>query len=387
MVADRDLVDRVVKFAFLIRLTSLLLVVATPSDVVRSGFGLAAIAFITVTSGAGLYGTSAFTKRVASHPILLVVDVLVASAILAVVGTQSPLVIYTLSTAVLIGILLTPRIAGLVMAILIASYVLVAIIETADGRTDGNSATSALLLPITYATVAALGSIMRSLHEAAMVEQSKARRYSEDAARERERARLARDMHDSVAKSLHGIGLAAAALPRWADNGSDEVASKAIELQAAAETASQEARDILVELRADTNDRTLAQQLRHLTEDLRSGGLDAELAVSGIGDCDHAIKSELVSIAGEAVENVRRHSRATHVSVRCNGSADAIELQIADDGVGFEPEHTPHGHFGLVGMRERAESIGGSLNLSTRSGAGTTITVHAPRAVITEGFS
>jgi signal transduction histidine kinase len=385
--ADRTLVDQVVKFAFLIRLASLFLVVAMPSDVVRSGFGLAAILFITLTSATGLYLTSAFTTRVAAHPIILVIDVLVASAILAAVGTQSPLVIYTLSTAVLIGILLTPRIAVLVMSILISSYVLVAIIENADGNVDGRGATSALLLPITYATVAALGSIMRSLHDAAMVEQAKARRYSADAARERERARLARDMHDSVAKSLHGIGLAAAALPRWADHGTDEVASKAIELQAAAETASQEARDILIELRADTNDRTLAEQLRHLTEDLRSGGVDAELAVDGIGDCDHLIKSELISIADEAVENVRRHSRASRVSVRCTGSADAIELQITDDGVGFEPEHTPRGHFGLVGMRERADSIGATLNLTTRSGAGTTITVHAPRAVLTEGRS
>lgn len=387
MDADRTLVDRVVKFAFLIRLASLLLVVAMPSDVVRSGVGFTAILFITLTSAAGLYRTSAFTKRIAAHPILLVIDVLAASAILAVVGTQSPLVIYTLSTAVLIGILLTPRIAALVMAILVSSFVLVAILETADGNVHSSGATSALLLPITYATVAALGSIMRSLHDAAMVEQAKARRYSEDAARDRERARLARDMHDSVAKSLHGIGLAAAALPRWAEHGSDEIASKAMELQVAAESASREARDILVELRCDTDDRTLAQQLRHLTEDLRTGGLEAELAVAGIGDCDHLIRSELLSIAGEAVENVRRHSRATHVSVRCTGSPDTIELQIIDNGVGFEPEHTPHGHFGLVGMRERAESIGGTLALATRSGAGTTITVHAPRAVTTGGAS
>lgn len=387
MVADRGLIDRIVKFAFLIRLASLLLVVAMPSDVVRSGVGLAAILFITLTSAAGLYRTSAFTSRVAAHPILLVIDVLVASTILAVVGTQSPLVIYTLSTAVLIGILLKPRMATLVMAILIASYLLVAILERADGKNDVGGVTSALLLPITYATVAALGSIMRSLHEAAMVEQSNARRYSEDAARERERARLARDMHDSVAKSLHGIGLAAAALPRWADKGSDDITSKAAELQVAAETASQEARNILVDLRADTNDRTLAQQLRRLIEGLRSGGLDAELAVAGIGDCDHLIKSELISIADEAVENVRRHSRATHVSVRCTGSADTIELQIVDDGVGFEPQHTPRGHFGLVGMRERAESIGGTLDLLTGSGAGTTITVRTPRTVVTEGSS
>lgn len=387
MDADRTLVDRVVKFAFLIRLASLLLIVAMPSDVVRSGLGLAAILFITLTSAAGLYCTSLFTGRVAAHPILLVIDVLVASAILAAVGTQSPLVIYTLSTAMLIGILLTPRIAVLVMAILIASYVLVAILENTDGKTDGSGATSALLLPVTYATVAALGSIMRSLHEAAMIEQARARRYSEDAARERERARLARDMHDSVAKSLHGIGLAAAALPRWADNGADEVASRAVELQAAAETAAQEARDILIELRSDTDDRTLAQQLRHLTEDLRAGGLATELAVEGVGDCDHQIKSELISIADEAVENVRRHSQAAHVSVRCTGSVDAIRLEISDDVIGFEPARTPRGHFGLVGMRERAESIGGTLDLVTRSGAGTTITVQAPRTIVPEGAS
>jgi signal transduction histidine kinase len=384
---DRSLVERVVKFAFLIRLASLLLVVVLPSDIARSGFGLVAIMFITITSGAGLYGTSVFTRRVAAHPILMVIDVLVAAAILAAVGTQSPLVIYTLSTAVLIGILLTPPVAALVMSVLISSYVLVAIIENADGTVDHRGVTSVLLLPITYATVAALGSIMRALHEAAMIEQSKARRYSEDAARDRERARLARDMHDSVAKSLHGIGLAAAALPRWADNGPEAVAHKAVELQAAAETASQEARDILIALRADTDDRTLAEQLRQVTEDLRTHGLEAGFTLAGIGDCDHQIKSELMSIAGEALENVRRHSRATHVAVRCTGTADSIELQIADDGVGFEPAHTPRGHFGLVGMRERVESIGGTLELSTRSGAGTTITVHSPRTVVTEGSS
>jgi signal transduction histidine kinase len=375
--ADRGLVDQVVRLAFFLRLASLLLVLLAPSDDVRSAVGIAAVAFITMTSAAGLYATSAFTSRVASHPILLVVDVLVAAIITWVVGTQSPLVVYSLSTAVLIGILLTPRIATLVMAILISSYVLVAIVESGDGADGG--AMSVLLLPISYATVGALGSVTRSLHEAAMVEQGRARRFSEDAARDRERARIARDMHDSVAKSLHGIGLAAAALPRWAEQGPAEITTKALELQFAAETAAQEARNILVELRAETDDRTLAQQLRALTDDLGSGGVRAALTIEGIGDCDHRIKSELVSIAAEAIENVRRHSQASQVDVRCLGTTDTIDLRITDDGVGFDPTSTPAGHFGLVGMRERAETIGATLDLTARPGGGTTITVHSPR--------
>ena len=152
---------------------------------------------------------------------------------------------------------------------------------------------------------------------------------SEDAARERERARLAREMHDSVAKSLHGIGLAAASLPAWAEKDDGSLSSKARELQLAAEAASQDARAILVDLRAETDDRTLAQQLRTLTDDLAAGGLQAELGVEGIGDCDHSVKRELVAIAAEAVENVRRHSRAGRIEVTCIGTADTITWAYA----------------------------------------------------------
>ena len=375
-VADRVLVDQVVRFAFVIRLASLLLVLLVPTEESVRVVSLTAVVFITVTSGLGLLATALFTRNVITHPILLVLDVLVATLVAALLGSQSPIMLYSLSTAVLIGILLRPTLAAIVLAILVFSYVLVTISQDAN-----LSPMSSLMIPITYATVGALGSLTRTLHESAMRDQAVARRLSEDAARERERARLAREMHDSVAKSLHGIGLAAASLPAWADKDDGSLSSKARELQLAAEAASQDARAILVDLRAETDDRTLAQQLRTLTDDLAAGGLQAELGVEGIGDCDHSVKRELVAIAAEAVENVRRHSRAGRIEVTCIGTADTITLGIRDDGVGFDVEHTPQGRFGVVGIRERAQAIGAELELSSGPGNGTSVLVTAPRSI------
>lgn len=371
---DRGLVNEVVRFAFVIRLTSLLLVILMPGESIRTVVGALSLLFILATSSAGLYITSTTTAKVEAHPILLVIDVLVASFIAASFGAQSPILLYSLSTAVLIGMLLKPNVAGLVLAILVSSYLLVSIVQD-----DNIGTTASLMIPITYVTVGALGSLTRSLHESAMIEQGKARRLSEDAARERERARFAREMHDSVAKSLHGIGLAAAALPAWAQNNPDLVVAKARELQDAAESASQDARSILVDLRSDTDDRTLANQLRAMTDDLANGGVDAELTIEGIGDCDHEIKRELVQIAGESIENIRRHSGARMARIGLVGETDSITLRIQDDGAGFDPDDTPHGHYGLVGMRERAALIGGTFELTSISGEGTTIVVRSPR--------
>ena len=79
--------------------------------------------FITVTSGLGLLATALFTRNVITHPILLVLDVLVATLVAALLGSQSPIMLYSLSTAVLIGILLRPTLAAIVLAILVFSYV------------------------------------------------------------------------------------------------------------------------------------------------------------------------------------------------------------------------------------------------------------------------
>jgi len=372
---EQSLVARVVQFAFLIRLASLLLVVVSP-EAVGSTVGLCAIGFITVSSTVGLYATDRLTGSVMSHPILIVLDVLVATVLALLLGAQSPLLVYSLSTSVLIGILLPTRVAILVLIIQVSAVVLISIEQD-----EALTVAEILLLPIAAATLGAMGSLTRFLLRSAEQAMVKARTAAADAAIERERSRLARDMHDSVAKALHGIALSAAALPTWAAKGPEVLAAKATELQTAAESAAQDARTILVDLRTDTDDRTLAQQLRTLADGLTQGGVTTILTVGGVGDCDHAIKREIVSIAAEAVENIHRHSGASNVAITCSGTPEEIVVAIRDDGRGFTPGSTPRDHYGLVGMRERAELVGGNLTLTTAPGRGTTVTVRTPRTV------
>ncbi|AXT86020.1 hypothetical protein C6I20_13050 [Aeromicrobium sp. A1-2] len=367
---DQTLVTQVVRYAFVIRLASLVFVVLDPSGVATSLVGYVAVLFITATSALGLYVTGPLTRVVNAHPTLLILDVLVTSLIAATIGTQSPIVLCSMSTAVLIGILLPRHYVALVLTILVGAYVLTTVSQVTEP-----SFMTVVLTPVSYVAICVLGSLTRTLHAAAMADQASARRSSEDAARERERARLAREMHDSVAKSLHGIGLAAAALPMWARNQPDQLPQRARELQDAAESASIDARAILIGLRADPSELSLAQRLRALTEDLTMGGVRTNLSVSDTATVDADVARELTAIVAEAVENVRRHSEATLVEVCVGDETDALVVSIKDNGVGFDPQEVPRDHFGLVGIRERAESVGATAAITSAPDTGTHIVV------------
>lgn len=372
---DQALVSHVVRYAFIIRLTSLVFVVLDPAAVSTSLVGYLAVMFITATSALGLYATDRLTRSVAAHPFLIVIDVLVASVIGVTIGTQSPLVLYSMSTAVLIGILLPRRYLVLVLTILVGLYVL-----TTVAQVDEPTMMTLVLAPVSYVTICVLASLTRTIHSAAMIDQSRARRSSEVAAAERERSRLAREMHDSVAKSLHGIGLAAAALPMWAESRPEELGDRARELQEAAESASRDARAILLDLRADPEGTPLSQQVRALAEDLSMGGVRTTLSLSEAA-VDPEVKRELVAIIAESLENIRRHSRATQVEIAVTDRTGGLQVRISDNGVGFDPGVTPHGHFGLVGIRERAEAIGACCDITSAPGSGTRISLDLPHTL------
>jgi signal transduction histidine kinase len=76
-----------------------------------------------------------------------------------------------------------------------------------------------------------------------------------------------------------------------------------------------------------------------------------------------------------------RHAQATRVDVLVEHRGDRVMVMVEDDGVGFDPDRVPgEGHFGLLGMRERAEALGGTLTVESAPGAGTTIVVEVPSA-------
>jgi two-component system, NarL family, nitrate/nitrite sensor histidine kinase NarX len=128
----------------------------------------------------------------------------------------------------------------------------------------------------------------------------------------------------------------------------------------------------------------LAVGLTSIVEDMRPHtSISISLEVPGsISDPDPEIASHLLAIAGEALSNVVRHSRATSVRILVDGPADApgwLQLVVEDDGQGFDPTVAArHGHQGLSNMRERAAAIGGSLSWEPREGGGTRVVVRCP---------
>ena len=89
-----------------------------------------------------------------------------------------------------------------------------------------------------------------------------------------------------------------------------------------------------------------------------------------------AVETALYRVVQEAMTNVVRHARATRVDVLVERRGDRIRVMVEDDGVGFEPDQVQDGdHIGLLGLRERAEALGGTLTIESAPGAGTTVVV------------
>lgn len=196
-----------------------------------------------------------------------------------------------------------------------------------------------------------------------------------------ERDRLAREMHDSVSKTLHGLALAADALSRTAADPADPEATRrqARAVAEAARQAAAESRALLTDLRRDldTPGVSLAAELRALT--------DAEprvaLRTTGVLPLlPSAVAAHLVAVASEALENARRHASASSVLVDATVRASALSLTIEDDGCGLPAGGvdvralSDTGHFGLLGMAERAAAIGARLHIGPRpTGPGTRV--------------
>ena len=199
------------------------------------------------------------------------------------------------------------------------------------------------------------------------------------AAQEVERRRLARELHDETGQALTSILLGLRALEDSID-GSERAHAAVASLRELAVGTLQDVRRLAVELRPKAlDDFGLAPALERLTETFREQtGLEVDF-VDGLGSEQLSEESAtaLYRIVQEALTNVIKHSQARHVVIlvtRKNGRAAVV---IEDDGRGFDPSVRPDG-FGIEGMRERVDLIGGSLHVESREGAGTTIAVEVP---------
>ncbi|KAA0909416.1 sensor histidine kinase, partial [Streptomyces apricus] len=206
---------------------------------------------------------------------------------------------------------------------------------------------------------------------------------------ESERARLAREMHDSVAKTLHGLALSAEALAVAADHDTDPRAlrAQANAVAGAARRAAAESRELLTDLRAHTAMATppadLLTELTSRIADFESRtGLRTTLTHEAVppGAVPPEASRQLLAITSEALENAHRHAeQATHVQLTLTvlAAPAALHLSVRDDGKGAPASLDDirtlarTGHFGLLGMLERAASIGADLKVhGVGAGAG-----------------
>jgi signal transduction histidine kinase len=200
-------------------------------------------------------------------------------------------------------------------------------------------------------------------------------------AQEAERQRIARDLHDQTVQELvllcRQLDLVEGAL-----NESPEVAVGLTEARRTAEEVVRDLRDFARSLRPPTlDDLGLATAVRGLLGDLAERA-SVEGRMSIVGDerrLDGDVELAVFRIAQEALRNVEHHARASHVSVTLHFAAREIRLDVVDDGTGFTSSPTTDlaasGHLGLLGMRERAETLGGRLEIDSRRGRGTRVSV------------
>lgn len=219
------------------------------------------------------------------------------------------------------------------------------------------------------------------------------RLQAEEALREREleqavaaeRSRLARDLHDAVTQTLFSASLIAEALPGSWERDREEGQLLLKEMRQLSRGALAEMRTLLLELRPAALVEAKLGDLLHQLAEASTGreGLPITVTVEGERRLPPDVHVALYRIAQEALNNVIKHSRASHAdvslrylaSVHGEDSGGSVTLCIHDDGRGFDPGDVSADHLGLGIMRERADAIGARLEITSEPGRGTQILV------------
>jgi signal transduction histidine kinase len=216
-------------------------------------------------------------------------------------------------------------------------------------------------------------------------------------ARVSERTRIARDLHDTLLQSFQGLLLRFQSVAKLLPERPDEARQRldnAIEQAAEAIT---EGRDAVQGLRSsafETND--LANAIAATAEELTKGAAAGEspvidLEVEGAPrSLNPVVRDEAYRIAGEALRNAFRHAQARRIAVEIRYDKRHFRLRVRDDGKGIDGEamqRQPSGHFGLPGMRERAEIVGGRLEVWSKLNSGTQVELSIPGTIAYDGAS
>ncbi|WP_436737015.1 sensor histidine kinase [Streptomyces sp. BBFR102] len=331
-----------------------------------------------------------FGPLVLRHPALLGLDLLIGAVLLLTASPASPLGYAAACTPLLAGLLYGWRGAGVLTG---CQLVVLLVAHRAWAETLTSGASTLLVAGFCVAagiTGVTLRNLMFRFGAATTALAEANARLAVAGAVEAERARLARDLHDSLAKTLHGLALTADALAEGTGHlPPDTLRLRAVQVAEAARRAAADSRDLLTGLRHDaagpTDPVDLAATLRT--------GLPPGTPLSApapLPPVPHAVAQHLLAIAAEAVENAHRHATGVpRAALTTTGTS--LRLAVTDDGPGLPAGLTlrsasADGRFGLVGMAERATAIGGALRVGpagdAATGPGTEVRVELPLAVL-----
>lgn len=198
---------------------------------------------------------------------------------------------------------------------------------------------------------------------------------------EKERSRIARELHDSVSQQLFAAMMMLSAINETIDGQlSEPIKKQLIKVEEVIGNAQTEMRALLLHLRpVALEDRSLKQGITNLLEELYSKvslELKWELMETTL---DSGIEDHLFRIVQEAVSNTLRHAKANKLEVYLNQTQDSVTLKIVDDGVGFESNQPDKvGSYGLRNMRERVVGLGGTFKIVSIKQQGTIVDISIP---------
>jgi two-component system nitrate/nitrite sensor histidine kinase NarX len=220
--------------------------------------------------------------------------------------------------------------------------------------------------------------VMAIANQAAVaIENARLYARAQEIAAVEERARLARDLHDSVTQMLFSASVIAEVLPGLWERDQDDARQYLDDLRLLTRGALAEMRTLLLELRpAALTEAGLGELLRHLAESMTGRTrVPVTLAVDGECSLPPAVQIALYRLAQESLNNIARHAGAGAVTLSLHMRPESVELCIRDDGQGFDQASVTADHFGLRIMHERAGAIGATLAIESAPGRGTHVMV------------
>ena len=354
---------------------------ATAVLLVEDRWPVTALIILVVVTTAAELAVLGRWPSLATHPVLVIAaDAVLVLAVLAVSRGNAAYFCFAAGSGALTGVLLGLRAWPVwVLQGAVGFTVIAEVLRRTDPPVD------IMTFLVAYPIAGALAGVGATMATAALANHlefsAQMVAAAQRSAAASERARLARELHDSVAKTLRGVSLAALALPPLLRRQPALAENLAETVVAGANAAAQQARELLEEMRFDGSN--LGAGVRAVCRDWSASTGIVVRAAADDTEPPSAVAYEIMRILREALTNIARHSRARSVSVRLAAQPFGLVLEIADDGVGFAvPDDfsglQSAGHFGLVGMEERARTVGGGLRVEATPGAGTRISVKVP---------